>query len=59
MKKACQLLIVRHGFLPEREVMTGIGKIAVQVPRRPRSRARMRIGSTDPELHIEDRATLT
>ena len=25
--------LVRHGFLPEREVMTGIGKIAVQVPR--------------------------
>ena len=25
--------LVRHGFLPEREVMTGIGKVAVQVPR--------------------------
>ena len=24
---------MRHGFLPEREVMTGIGKVAVQVPR--------------------------
>jgi putative transposase len=25
--------LVRHGFLPEREVMTGIGKVPVQVPR--------------------------
>jgi len=25
--------LVRHGFLPEREVLTGIGKVAVQVPR--------------------------
>ena len=25
--------LVRHGFLPEREVMTGIGKVSVQVPR--------------------------
>ena len=25
--------LVRHGFLPEREVITGIGKVAVQVPR--------------------------
>ena len=25
--------LVRHGVLPEREVMTGIGKVAVQVPR--------------------------
>jgi putative transposase len=25
--------LVRHGFLPQREVMTGIGKVAVQVPR--------------------------
>ena len=25
--------LVRHGFLPEREVMTGIGKVAVKVPR--------------------------
>ena len=25
--------LVRHGFLPEREVMTGIGKVQVQVPR--------------------------
>lgn len=25
--------LVRHGFLPEREVMTGIGKVAVEVPR--------------------------
>lgn len=25
--------LVRHGFLPEREVMTGIGKAPVQVPR--------------------------
>jgi hypothetical protein len=25
--------LVRHGFLPEREVMTGIGNVAVQVPR--------------------------
>jgi hypothetical protein len=25
--------LVRHGFLPEREVMTGIDKVAVQVPR--------------------------
>jgi transposase-like protein len=24
--------LVRHGFLPEREILTGIGKIAVQVP---------------------------
>jgi len=24
---------VRHGFLPEREVMTGIGTVPVQVPR--------------------------
>ena len=25
--------LVRHGFLPKREVMTGIGKVPVQVPR--------------------------
>ena len=25
--------LVRHGFLPEREVMTGIGRVQVQVPR--------------------------
>ena len=25
--------VVRHGFLPEREVMTGIGKVPVKVPR--------------------------
>ena len=25
--------LVRHGFLPEREMMTGIGKVPVQVPR--------------------------
>ena len=25
--------LVQHGFLPEREVITGIGKVAVQVPR--------------------------
>jgi len=25
--------LVRHGFLPEREIMTGIGKVPVQVPR--------------------------
>jgi putative transposase len=25
--------LVRHGFLPEREIMTGIGKVAVEVPR--------------------------
>ena len=25
--------LVRHGFLPEREVITGIGKVSVQVPR--------------------------
>ena len=25
--------LVRHGFLPEREVMTGIGTVTVQVPR--------------------------
>ncbi len=25
--------LVRHGFLPERQVMTGIGKVPVQVPR--------------------------
>ncbi len=25
--------LVRHGFLPEREVLTGIGKVSVQVPR--------------------------
>ena len=25
--------LVRHGFLPEREVLTGIGKVTVQVPR--------------------------
>ncbi len=25
--------LVRHGFLPEREVMTGIGKVPVKVPR--------------------------
>ena len=25
--------LVRHGFLPEREVMTGIGTVLVQVPR--------------------------
>ncbi len=25
--------LVRHGFLPEREVMTGVGKVSVQVPR--------------------------
>ena len=25
--------LVRHGFLPEREVMTGIGKVPVHVPR--------------------------
>jgi len=25
--------LVRHGFLPEREVMSGIGKVPVQVPR--------------------------
>ena len=25
--------LVRHGFLPEREVMTGIGKVQVRVPR--------------------------
>jgi hypothetical protein len=25
--------LVRHGFLPEREVMTGIGMVPVQVPR--------------------------
>jgi len=25
--------LVRHRFLPEREVITGIGKVAVQVPR--------------------------
>ena len=25
--------LVRHGFLPEREVLTGVGKVAVQVPR--------------------------
>ena len=25
--------LVRHGFLPEREMMTGIGKVSVQVPR--------------------------
>jgi len=28
-----RLRLVRHGFLPEREVMTGIGKVPVQVPR--------------------------
>ena len=34
--------LVRHGFLPEREVMTGIGKVAVQVPRvRDRGATRM------------------
>lgn len=26
-------VLVRHGFLPEREVLTGIGNVAVQVPR--------------------------
>jgi putative transposase len=25
--------LVRHGFLPERDMMTGIGKVPVQVPR--------------------------
>ena len=25
--------LVRHGFLPERDVMTGIGKVPVQIPR--------------------------
>ena len=25
--------LVRHGFLPEREIMTGIGTVPVQVPR--------------------------
>ena len=25
--------LVRHGFLPERDVMTGIGKVPVKVPR--------------------------
>ena len=25
--------LVRHGFLPEREILTGIGNVAVQVPR--------------------------
>ena len=25
--------LVRHGFVPEREVLTGIGKVVVQVPR--------------------------
>ena len=31
-EEGCQRL-VRHGFLPEREVMTGIGTVPVQVPR--------------------------
>ena len=26
-------VLVRHGFLPEREMMTGIGTVPVQVPR--------------------------
>ncbi len=36
--------LVRHGFLPEREVMTGIGAVPVQVPR-IRDRGRNEDGS--------------
>lgn len=32
--------LVRHGHLPEREVMTGIGPVAVRQPRVRESRAR-------------------
>jgi len=28
--------LVRHGHLPEREIMTGIGPVAVRCPRHPR-----------------------
>src|SRR6202035_2375025 len=31
--------LVRHGHLPEREIMTGIGAVAVRCPRRRRRRA--------------------
>ena len=34
-------LLVRHGHLPEREVMTGIGPVAVRCPR-VRGRGRLR-----------------
>ena len=41
--------LVRHGFVPEREVMTGIGKVAVQVPR-VRDRGASADGATEIDL---------
>src|SRR6266404_25911 len=40
-----QLRIVRHGHLPEREIMTGIGPVAA---RQPRVRDR-KVGADDPQ----------
>jgi hypothetical protein len=34
--------VVRHGHLPEREVMTGIGPVAVRQPRVPQARTSCR-----------------
>ena len=42
--------LVRHGFLPEREVMTGIGKVPVQVPR-VRDRGRMKTAARSSSAH--------
>ena len=49
--------IVRHGYLPEREIQTGIGPVAVRCPR-VRDRGGRRDGATDP-LHLIDPAALS
>ncbi len=42
--------VVRHGHLPEREIMTGIGPVAVRQPARARPRGRRRrADSVQPE----------
>lgn len=47
--------LVRHGHLPEREIMTGIGAVPVQVPR-VRDRGD---GEEKNPLHVNDLATLS
>ena len=45
--------VVRHGHLPERQIMTGIGPVAVRQPR-----VRDREAGADVPRAIEDAATL-
>ena len=39
--------VVRHGHLPEREIMTGIGRVAVRAPR-----VRDRVGRGEERLRF-------